>query len=177
MENIAILSSAEYSPLMAKKKKTNTNEIPPTIPAPPPRAPASGENVRAGKPSSLLDTRVVYCGDNLEQLAKLPDACIDLIYIDPPSNSNYIAPGLPGVTSKTNRRIHSQNKTIAKSNPLHPHKSSPNKRECSFEDHHASTQAYINYMRPRYVQIPPSSKRTGSFYRHCDWHASTPTLN
>ena len=25
------------------------------------------------KPSALLDTRVVYCGDNLEQLAKLPD--------------------------------------------------------------------------------------------------------
>jgi hypothetical protein len=25
------------------------------------------------KSSSLLDTRVVYCGDNLEQLAKLPD--------------------------------------------------------------------------------------------------------
>jgi hypothetical protein len=39
-------------------------------------------------PSSLLDTRVVYCGDNLEQLAKLPDACVDLIYIDPPFNSN-----------------------------------------------------------------------------------------
>ena len=36
------------------------------------------------KPSSLLDTRVIYCGDNLEQLAKLPDACVDLIYIDPP---------------------------------------------------------------------------------------------
>jgi hypothetical protein len=36
------------------------------------------------KPSTLLDTRVVYCGDNLEQLAKLPDACVDLIYIDPP---------------------------------------------------------------------------------------------
>jgi 16S rRNA G966 N2-methylase RsmD len=38
--------------------------------------------------STLLDTRVVYCGDNLEQLAKLPDACVDLIYIDPPFNSN-----------------------------------------------------------------------------------------
>jgi hypothetical protein len=36
-------------------------------------------------PSSLLDTRVVYCGDNLEQFAKLPDACVDLIYIDPPA--------------------------------------------------------------------------------------------
>jgi DNA modification methylase len=42
----------------------------------------------AGKSSSLLDTCVVYCGDNLEQLAKLPDACVDLIYIDPPFDSN-----------------------------------------------------------------------------------------
>ena len=49
---------------------------------------------KAGKPSALLDTRVVYCGlrraqssrDNLEQLAKpalslpngLPDGCVDL---------------------------------------------------------------------------------------------------
>ena len=42
----------------------------------------------AGRPSSLLDTRVIYCGDCLEQLRKLPDRCIDLIYIDPPFNSN-----------------------------------------------------------------------------------------
>jgi 16S rRNA G966 N2-methylase RsmD len=35
-----------------------------------------------------VDTRVVYCRDNLEQLAKLPAACVDLIYIDPPFNSN-----------------------------------------------------------------------------------------
>jgi len=42
----------------------------------------------AMKSSSLLDTRVIYCGDNLDQLKKLPDACVDLIYIDPPFNSN-----------------------------------------------------------------------------------------
>jgi hypothetical protein len=45
----------------------------------------------AGRSSAMLDTRVVYCGDNLEQLAKLPDHCVDLIrggYIDPPFNSN-----------------------------------------------------------------------------------------
>ena len=40
------------------------------------------------RPSALVDTRVIYCGDNLEQLKKLPDACVDLIYIDPPFNSN-----------------------------------------------------------------------------------------
>jgi len=30
------------------------------------------------KSSSLLDTRVVYCGDNLEQLQKLPDDFVSI---------------------------------------------------------------------------------------------------
>ncbi len=38
--------------------------------------------------SSVVDTGVIYCGDNIEQLAKLPDGFADLIYIDPPFNSN-----------------------------------------------------------------------------------------
>ncbi len=70
---------------------------------------------RAGKPSSLLDTRVVYCGDNLEQLAKLVEQCVDLIYIDPPFNSKRNYEVFWGET-KENR---------------------------SFEDRHASTAAYI----------------------------------
>src|SRR5215213_3470151 len=97
-----------------------------------------------GKPSSLLDTRVIYCGDNLEQLAKLPDACVDLIYIDPPFNSNRNYEVFWGET----------------------------KEKRSFEDRHASTQAYIDYMRPRCVQLARVLKKTGSFYYHCDWHAS-----
>ncbi len=40
------------------------------------------------KPSAVIDTRVIYCGDNLDQLRKLPDGCVDLIYIAPPFNSN-----------------------------------------------------------------------------------------
>jgi len=40
----------------------------------------------AGKPSAILDTRVIYCGDNLEQLKKFPDLCVDLIYTDQPFN-------------------------------------------------------------------------------------------
>ena len=43
---------------------------------------------RAARPSALLDTRIVYCGDCLDQLGKLPNGCVDLIYIDPPFNSN-----------------------------------------------------------------------------------------
>src|ERR1017187_474106 len=42
----------------------------------------------------------------------------------------------------------------------------------SFEDRHESTRAYIDYMRPRCVELGRVLKRTGSFYYHCDWHAS-----
>ncbi len=51
-------------------------------------APKRTTKARAGRPSSLLDTRIIHCGDCLDQLAKLPDGCVDLIYIDPPFNSN-----------------------------------------------------------------------------------------
>ncbi len=43
---------------------------------------------RATRPSALLDTRVIYCGDCLDQLRKVPNACVDLTYIDPPFNCN-----------------------------------------------------------------------------------------
>jgi 16S rRNA G966 N2-methylase RsmD len=56
---------------MGKKSKSNSRKTP-----------------ASGKPSSLIDTRVIYCGDNLDQLKKFPDGCVDLIYIDPPFNSN-----------------------------------------------------------------------------------------
>jgi len=96
------------------------------------------------KPSALVDTRVIYCGDNLDQLSKLPDNCVDLIYIDPPFNSNRNYEVFWGET----------------------------KEKRAFEDRHASTQAYIDFMRPRCVELNRVLKPTGSFYYHCDWHAS-----
>jgi hypothetical protein len=47
--------------------------------AQPCRLPRAG-GTPALRSSYLLDTRVVYCGDNLEQLANLLNACLDLIY-------------------------------------------------------------------------------------------------
>ena len=96
------------------------------------------------RPSSLVDTRVIYCGDNLDQLARLPDHCIDLIYIDPPFNSNEDYEVFWGET----------------------------REKRGFEDRHASTAAYIEFMRPRCVELVRVLKPTGSFYYHCDWHAS-----
>jgi DNA modification methylase len=93
---------------------------------------------------ALVDTRVIYCGDCLDQLKSLPDSCVDLIYIDPPFNSNRNYEVFWGET----------------------------KEKRGFEDRHASTQAYIEYMRPRCAQLARVLKKTGSFYYHCDWHAS-----
>jgi 16S rRNA G966 N2-methylase RsmD len=111
------------------------------------------------RPSALIDvwhrfpTGESHCIDNLDQLAKLPDTCIDLIYIDPPFNSNRNYEVFWGET----------------------------REKRAFEDRHASTQAYIEYMstdlaasggRPRCVELARVLKKTGSFYYHCDWHAS-----
>ena len=103
-----------------------------------------GDVVARGKRSALVDTKVIYCGDNLEQLKRLPDACVDLIYLDPPFNSNRNYEVFWGET----------------------------KERRAFEDRHASTVAYIDYMRPRCVELARVLKKTGSFYYHCDWHAS-----
>ena len=89
-----------------------------------------------------------YAGDLLRgqpgTADKLPDNCVDLIYIDPPFNSNRNYEVFWGET----------------------------KEKRAFEDRHASTEAYIDFMRPRCVELPALLKRTGSFYYHCDWHAS-----
>ena len=42
----------------------------------------------------------------------------------------------------------------------------------AFQDRHESTQATIEFMRPRAVELARVLKKTGSFYYHCDWHAS-----
>ncbi|MBZ5566704.1 MAG: restriction endonuclease [Acidobacteriia bacterium] len=91
----------------------------------------------------MIDTEVVYCGDNLDQLPRLPNHCIDLVYIDPPFNSNRNYEVFWGETREMR----------------------------SFEDRHGSTQAYIDFMRPRCVELARVLKPTGIFYYHCDWHA------
>ena len=100
--------------------------------------------VSSRRRSSLVDTRIIYCGDNLDQLKKFSDECVDLIYIDPPFNSNRNYEVFWGET----------------------------KEKRAFEDRHASTQAYIEFMRPRCVEMARVLKKKGSFYYHCDWHAS-----
>jgi len=111
----------------------------------------SADSTPRQKPSAFLDTLAIYCGDNLEQLAKLPDG---------PCRTGQCW-GLPreimprATTPQCLRRI-SRGET---------------KEKRAFEDRHENTKAYIDYLRPRCVQLARVLKQTGSFYYHCDWHA------
>lgn len=84
-------------------------------------------------------------GDNLEILKTLKDESVDLIYIDPPffSNRNY------EVVFGDEAEIR------------------------SFEDRwEGGVNVYVEWMKERVKELCRVLKPTGSFYLHCDWHAS-----
>ena len=86
----------------------------------------------------------IYQGDCLDLFKRIDDESVDLIYIDPPFNSN-------------------RNYEIFWGD-------SQEKR--SFDDRFGDAQHYVKWMRPRIVELYRVLKKTGSFYYHCDWHAS-----
>ena len=95
--------------------------------------------------SASVDTRVILLrGQPRPAFSDARPVRSDSIYIDPPFHSNRNHEVLSGETGE----------------------------KCAFEDRHASTAAYIDFMRPRCVELHRVLKATGSFYCHCDWHAS-----
>lgn len=92
----------------------------------------------------MLQTQLIYCGDNLQKLRELPDECVDLIYIDPPFNSN-------------------RNYEVFWGDA---------KEKRSFDDRFGAVEHYIHWMRPRVMELYRVLKKTGSFYYHCDTHAN-----
>jgi site-specific DNA-methyltransferase (adenine-specific) len=94
-------------------------------------------------PVGYLETGVIECADNLESLAGLPAACVDLVYLDPPFFSNRNQQTVWG------------------------------KEYREFEDKwEGGMTVYLDYMRERVRQMYRVLKPTGSLYFHCDWHAS-----
>ena len=90
-------------------------------------------------------SNVIYCGDNLEWMRKMPDEFVDLIYADPPffSNRHYEVIFNDGAEIR------------------------------SFEDRwKGGIHHYAEWMKDRCFQIHRLLKPAGSLYLHCDWHAS-----
>ena len=90
-----------------------------------------------------LETGVIYCGDCLVKLKDIPNESVDLVYIDPPFSSNR---NYVAFWQEQEKR--------------------------HFEDRFENVRAYLDYMEPRLKELYRVLKLTGSFYYHCDWHAS-----
>lgn len=90
----------------------------------------------------MLSTNVIYCGDNLIKLRNLPDQSIDVVYIDPPFNSNKHYELFWG----------------------------DNEEKIAFDDRFGDPLEYIEWIRPRLTEIIRVLKQTGSCFLHCDWH-------
>ena len=88
---------------------------------------------------------VIYCGDNLDWMRQFPDEFVDLCYIDPP----FFSDRYYEVIFKDGQEIR------------------------AFEDRwKGGIEHYVEWMRERVFEIHRLLKRTGSFYLHCDYHAS-----
>src|SRR5215207_6809584 len=108
------------------------------------RAGRASDPPRVGGARSM-QTEVIYRGDNLETLPKyIPDESVDLIYIDPPFN-----------TSRQYEVFWGEGQ-----------------EKRSFDDRYGDAMTYLAWMRPRIRELYRVLKPTGSFYYHCDPHAS-----
>lgn len=96
-------------------------------------------------PVTYLQTRVLFCAENLDRLAEFPSDCIDLIYLDPPFFSNRQYEVIWGDEAEVR----------------------------SFEDRwKGGIQHYIGWMEKRVGHLHRILKPTGSLYLHCDPAAS-----
>lgn len=87
----------------------------------------------------------IYCGNNIEILPDFLTESIDLIYIDPPFSSDRKYNIIWGDDEE---------------------------KEAYDDCWEGDIQHYIEEMTPKIEQLHRILKKEGSFYLHCDWHAS-----
>ena len=123
-----------------------------------------------------LKPNTLWTGDNLPIMRGMNSACIDLVYLDPPFNSNvsYSAPigsRAAGAAFKDTWNLSDVDKAwlgeIAEKNPgLHA------VVRASGMAHGSGMQSYLTMMAVRLMEIRRIVKPTGSVWLHCDPTAS-----
>src|SRR3990170_4755580 len=131
--------------------------------------------------SMELETNVLYYGDNLDVLRKyIPDESIDLIYLDPPFNSNRSY----NVLFKESTGAGSEAQIEAFEDTWHwGHAAQEAYEEVVTGSHqlvarmlaamvdglgHNDVTAYLTMMAIRLVELHRVLKDSGSIYLHCD---------
>lgn len=103
--------------------------------------------IRNGANDEFQKNRLL-CGDNLKLMSALPDACCDLIYIDPPFFSN------------TTRSAASRSKHT------------PDKKNTYTDHWDGDIKTYLAFLQPRLAQCHRLLPKTGTLYVHLDYRAA-----
>ncbi len=117
-------------------------------------------------------SETVWTGDNLPVLRGMNDACVDLIYLDPPFNSNrtYEAP----IGSKAAGASFKDAWTLDDVD-VHEHGELADRNPAAYaiieaarQAHGKGMQSYLIFMAVRLMEMQRVLKPTGSIYLHCD---------
>ena len=124
-----------------------------------------------------VPNRSIFEGDNLDVMRGINDACVDLIYLDPPFNSNrdYAAPigsKAAGAAFKDTWDLtdvdEAWHNEIADTDlPLYKI------IDASQYSHGSGMKSYLIMMAVRLLEMRRILKPTGSIYLHCDATASS----
>ncbi|MBC6441286.1 MAG: HNH endonuclease [Rhodospirillales bacterium] len=126
--------------------------------------------------SANFASGTVWTGDNLPVLRGMNDACVDLIYLDPPfnSNRNYEAP----IGSKAAGAAFKDAWTLDDVD-VHEHGELADRNPAAYavieaarQAHGKGMQSYLIFMAVRLMEMRRVLKPTGSIYLHCDPTAS-----
>ncbi len=120
--------------------------------------------------------KTIWTGDNLDILRGMNSECVDLIYLDPPfnSNRNYAAP----IGSKAAGAAFEDTWTLDKLDIAwigliaDTHPAIANLLHTSSLTHGKGMQSYLTMMAVRLIELHRVLKPTGSIYLHCDPTAS-----
>ena len=163
---------------MPPKKRTPAKATTARRKAAPTPAKAQTSRTRKTTPSHpYLSGNALVCGDNIDVLKELPDNCVDLIYLDPPFNSNqfYVAAfGDKGMVNQQLRDVWRWTVETENTYKRLPHGKLLDAvngiRLLSGET--SKMAAYCVFMARRLEQLRRVLKPTGSIYLHCDDAAS-----
>ena len=126
--------------------------------------------------STNFASGTVWTGDNLPVLRGMNTACVDLIYLDPPFNSNrhYEAP----IESKSAGAAFKDAWTLGDVD-VYEHGELADRNPAAYtvieaarQAHGKSMQSYLIFMAVRLLEMYRVLKPTGSLYLHCDPTAS-----
>ena len=127
-------------------------------------------------PASNFASETIWTGDNLHVMRGMNAECVDLIYLDPPFNSNrtYEAP----IGSKAAGAAFKDAWTLDDVD-VHEHGELADRNPAAYsviaaarQAHGKGMQSYLIFMAVRLMEMQRVLKVTGSLYLHCDPTAS-----